>query len=95
MKRDSKNYLAWLAVALFCLSTVASAQFVLAYDSQVLGDLQYSRNALLRQRSELEEACSRKESQMADLQRDIGRLRAYMQDTDHALRNIDAALREN
>ncbi len=68
-------------------------QHVLAYDSQVQADLKYSRDALLKQRAEIEAACDSRLSQIAQLEQEIVRLRAYLKDIDRALQNIDHALK--
>ncbi|MDR3612737.1 MAG: hypothetical protein P4L53_04170 [Candidatus Obscuribacterales bacterium] len=76
-----------------CLLSSLIVQKVFAYDPQVEGDLNYSRNALLKQRSEIELACDRKMSQVAQLQNEIDRLHKYLEDTDRSLRYIDSALK--
>ncbi len=81
-------------IATLLFSTFLLLQMIaLAYDPKVESDLKYSRDALLKQRSELKAAIDRKGTQIVELQRDTDRLNAYLQDTDRALRNIDLALR--
>jgi 3-methyladenine DNA glycosylase Tag len=70
-------------------------QRAVAYDSHVEGNLKYSRDALLKQRSEIEAVCDRKAAQVAQLQSEIDRFHQYLEDTDRSLRNIDSALRGN
>jgi len=78
-----------------CLLSTLLWQRAVAYDSQVEGNLKYSRDALLKQRSEIEAACDRKAAQVAQLQSEIDRFHRYLQDTDRSLRNIDSALGGN
>jgi len=78
-----------------CLISAMVVQQVVAYDPHVAADLRYSRDALLKQRSEIAVACDKKSAQIVQLEQDIDRLHAYMQDTDRALGNIDIALRGN
>lgn len=82
---------AW--TGLFLLLSVLFITRVNAHSSGVESDLKNTRDALVKQRSDLEEAIDRKATQVANLQTDIDRLRAYLRDTDHALSNVDAALR--
>ncbi len=82
---------AW--TGLFLLLSVLFITRVNAHSSGVESDLKSTRDALVKQRSDLEEAIDRKATQVANLQSDIDRLRAYLRDTDHALSNVDAALR--
>jgi hypothetical protein len=88
------GWFACLACTLGLLSTMLF-QKVIAFDPHVSADLNYSRNALLKQRSELEGACEMKAQQITQLQSDIDRLHTYLKDTDRALSNIDIALRGN
>jgi uncharacterized membrane-anchored protein YhcB (DUF1043 family) len=85
----------WLIICGCSLGLVLAmlVQRVVAYDSGVDADLQYSRNALLKQRSELATACDNKAAQIAQLQLDIDRLHTYMKDTDRALGSIEIAIR--
>lgn len=78
---------------LFLFLSVLFISKVNAHSSGVESDLKSTRDALVKQRSDLEEAIDRKATQVATLQSDIDRLRAYLRDTDHALSNVDAALR--
>lgn len=64
-----------------------------AHTSRVESDLKSTRDALIKQRADIEEAIDRKASQVTSLQAEIDRLRAYLRDTDHALSSVDAALR--
>ncbi|HEY9714635.1 MAG TPA: hypothetical protein V6C72_14300 [Chroococcales cyanobacterium] len=62
-------------------------------ESRLVNDLLRSRDALVEQRQELEQASDRIAAQIADLQRKQVRIDAYLRDTDHALRNVDSSLR--
>jgi hypothetical protein len=88
---------AWLIAwsCSLCLLLAIVVQQVAAYDPHVAADLQYSRDALLKQRSEIAATCDRKSAQIAQLQQDIDRLHTYLQDTDRALGSIDIALKGN
>lgn len=82
--------------SLFLLLSVFTTQFISkvnAHSSGVESDLKSTRDALAKQRSDLEDLIDKKATQVANLQSDIDRLRAYLRDTDHALSNVDAALR--
>jgi len=63
--------------------------------SGLLGNLQRSRDALLTQRGELQDASSRIGSQINELQRQQERVDAYLRDTDRALQNVESALRSS
>ncbi len=94
MGAKKAQLLAWTSFSLI-LSVLISCLIpgVNAHSSSVEADLKSTRDALIKQRSDLEEAIDRKASQVTTLQTDIDRLRAYLKDTDHALSNVDAALR--
>lgn len=77
-----------LPVLVSCLLTAVDA-----YTSAVESDLKSTRDALLKQRSDIEETIDKKAGQVANLQSEIDRLRAYLRDTDHALTSVDSALR--
>ncbi len=94
MGSKKAQLLAWTSFSLI-LSVFISCLIpgVNAHSSSVEADLKSTRDALIKQRADIEEAIDRKAGQVASLQADIDRLRAYLRDTDHALTNVDAALR--
>lgn len=63
-----------------------------AYDPAISSNLMHSKDALLKQREELLDACDRRKSQIDRLQQEIERLQGYVRDTDRTLRDIDIAL---
>ncbi len=94
MGEKKSQLMAWTGLLmLFVALTSISLSGVNAYTSAVESDLKSTRDALLKQRSDIEEMIDKKNSQIANLQSDIDRLRAYLRDTDHALTSVDAALR--
>lgn len=94
MGSKKAQLLAWSSFSLILSVFISSLiQGVNAHSSIVESDLKSTRDALVKQRADIEEAIDRKASQVAGLQADIDRLRAYLRDTDHALSNVDAALR--
>ena len=64
-----------------------------AHGGNVESDLKEARDALLKQRSDLESLIDRKAGQVSNLQSEIDRLRVYLKDTDNALSNVDSALK--
>lgn len=94
MGTKKAQLLAWtsfsLILSVFITSTLSGVN---AHSSIVESDLKSTRDALIRQRADLEGAIDRKTGQINTLQTDIDRLKAYLKDTDHALSNVDAALR--
>lgn len=94
MSGKKSQLMAWIGFSLL-LSVLATFSLtgVNAHSSGVESDLKSTRDALIRQRADIEEAIDKKAGQVANLQSEIDRLRAYLRDTDHALSSVDAALR--
>jgi septal ring factor EnvC (AmiA/AmiB activator) len=83
-------------VAVFAVCMLAAGpwtQKLLAQGSDLSGNLFRSRDALLKQRSELQDASNRIDQQLAELSRQQDRIHEYLRDTDRALNDIDVALR--
>ena len=64
-------------------------------DTDLMNNLQRSRDALLRQRGELQDADARIGAQISELGQQQSRVEAYLRDTDSALRNVESAMRGN
>jgi hypothetical protein len=92
---SGKKTRAGLAYCTVFAGAIFAFQAARAYDIGVEADLKYSRDALLKQRGEIQLAVARKTAQIAESQSEVDRLQAYLQDTDRALRNVDLALRGN
>ena len=75
-----------LVIDIFTLAAVA-------YDGQVVANLKRSRDALLTQKTELENAEHRIDEQVIELHRQREQLDAYLRDTDRALRDVETALK--
>lgn len=94
MSGKKSQLMAWIGLSMLLIAlTSISLSGVNAHSSGVESDLKSTRDALIRQRADIEEAIDKKATQVANLQSDIDRLRAYLRDTDHALSSVDAALR--
>lgn len=94
MRAKRSQLLAWTGFSLM-LSVLFTSLLtgVNAHSSGVESDLKSTRDALIKQRADIEEAIDKKAGQVANIQSEIDRLRAYLRDTDHALSSVDAALR--
>lgn len=64
-----------------------------AFDQQVEAELKYSRDSLVKQRSDLETDLEHKAKQVAQLELEIQKTRANLKDTEHALGLIDTTLK--
>lgn len=64
-----------------------------AFDAAIEAELKYSRDALVKQKSDIESDLERKASQIAKLEAEMQRMRVSLKDTDHALGLIDTTLR--
>ncbi len=64
-----------------------------AFDSKLEADLKFSRDALVRQKGELETDLDAKVKQIAQLEMEVKRTQTYLKDTDHALGLIDNTLK--
>ncbi|MCW5823177.1 MAG: hypothetical protein KIT34_10265 [Cyanobacteria bacterium TGS_CYA1] len=94
MSGKKSQLIAWTGFSLLLSVFITfSLSSVNAHSSGVESDLKSTRDALLRQRADIEEAIDKKAGQVASLQSEMDRLRAYLRDTDHALSSVDAALR--
>jgi hypothetical protein len=62
-------------------------------DTGVYGNLNRSRDALLDQRAHLQQAADGISQKIAELQRQLDSVNAYLRDTDNAVRDIDNALK--
>ncbi|MCA9805409.1 MAG: hypothetical protein KC777_25740 [Cyanobacteria bacterium HKST-UBA02] len=69
------------------------AGYVQAYDQTVYNNLSKTRDALIDQRSHLEEKADEIKRKMADLDRQLDMVNSYLRDTDRSLRNIEDAIR--
>ncbi len=65
----------------------------MAYDGQVEANLKRSRDALHTQKTELENATHRIDTQILELRKQRDELQSYLQDTERALRNVELALK--
>lgn len=64
-----------------------------AFDQQVEAELKYSRDSLVKQRSDLETDLEHKAKQVAQLELEMQKTRAHLKDTEHALGLIDTTLK--
>ena len=64
-----------------------------ALDSGVYNNLNRSRDALLTQRKNLQDAADNLNRRIGDLQRQLDSVNSYLRDTDSAIRDVDSALR--
>lgn len=64
-----------------------------AFDSKVEAELKYSRDELVKQKTDLEIDLEQKAKQVAQLEMEIQKVRANLKDTDHALNMIDTTLK--
>lgn len=64
-----------------------------AFDSKVEAELKYSRDALVRQKTDLETDLEHKAKQIAAIEMEMQKMRANLKDTDHALNMIDTTLK--
>jgi len=65
-----------------------------AVDTQVYGNLNRSRDALLNQRAHLQEVADGLKRRMDDTQKQLDSVNSYLRDTDNAIRDVDSALRQ-
>jgi len=85
-----KRRIFMLAIGLLPMLIVSVA---IAYDSQVVDRLEKSRDALLDQKSRLEESDQRMGETIDELMLKRDRVKTYLRDTDDALREVEIALR--
>jgi hypothetical protein len=79
-----------VAVGLFPVLIVSMA---IAYDSLVTDRLERSRDALLDQKTRLEESDQRLGEAIDELNTKRDRVKTYLRDTDESLREVEIALR--
>jgi len=79
------------AVLLATAGWVGSA--ATALDSGVYDNLNRSRDALLTQRKNLQDASDRLNRRIAELQRQLDSVNSYLRDTDNAIRDVESALK--
>ena len=91
----SKPTKTFLSAAAFLTLAILLIEAAAAYDPRIEQDLRRSRDALLTQKDELERAGNSIDDKVSELQKQRERIDYYLRDTDRALRNIDAALRNN
>ncbi|HEY9677362.1 MAG TPA: hypothetical protein V6C76_05110 [Drouetiella sp.] len=63
-----------------------------AYNPQILNSLNRSRDALLTQRSHLQQAADDTRARIGELQTKLDSINSYLSDTDKAIRDVEAAL---
>jgi uncharacterized protein YlxW (UPF0749 family) len=75
------------------LLPVVIVSMAIAYDSMVVDRLERSRDALLDQKTQLEESDQRLGETIDELNRKRDRVQTYLRDTDKALMEVELALR--
>lgn len=63
-----------------------------AYNASIINSLARSRDALLTQRSHLQDAANETKGKIAELQGKLDSINAYLTDTDNALRDVESAM---
>ena len=64
-----------------------------AFDPKIEAELKYSRDTLVKQRTDLETDLEHKAKQVAQLELEIQKTRAHLKDTEHALGLINTTLK--
>ena len=88
-KKSLKSACLWSLFALLFYSV----GYANAYDSVVLRNLYKSRDALLDQKSHLQEKSDNIKKAINDLNRQLNVVESYLRDTDKNIRDIDDAIR--
>jgi hypothetical protein len=86
----AKRWALMVAVGVFL---VLIASVAIAYDSLVTDRLERSRDALLDQKTRLEESDQRLGETIDELNVKRDRVKTYLRDTDESLREVEIALR--
>jgi hypothetical protein len=84
---------AWVKLAVVGGSLFLSVLAVAAYDPMVVDRLERSRDALLDQKTALEQSDRNLGDTIDELSRKRDRVQTYLRDTDKALLEVDLALR--
>lgn len=69
------------------------AGYVQAYDQTVYNNLSKTRDALIDQRTHLEEKADGIKKTISELERQLDMVNSYLRDTDRSLRNIEDAIK--
>ncbi len=80
-------------LSLFLLVVIGWFGNAASADSGVYDNLDRSRQALLNQRAHLQESADQINQRIAQLQRQLDSINAYLRDTDNAIRDVDNALK--
>jgi septal ring factor EnvC (AmiA/AmiB activator) len=85
------------ALALLLLSAVAALSFsmgyVHAYSSEIRNNLNKTRDALLDQRSHLQQRADQLTLSIQELNRQLDVVNSYLRDTDRNIRDVEDALK--
>lgn len=90
MKISTIVWIALVLVTTVCITVLLPSK---AFDPHVEAELKYSRDSLVKQRSDLETDLEQKAKQVAQLEMEIQRTRASLKDTERALGLIDNTLK--
>lgn len=87
-RHQSLKLIALLAVCLLCWFSGRAS----AYNASILNSLARSRDALLTQRSHLQDAADETKQKISELQSKLDSINSYLADTDNALRDVESAM---
>ena len=65
-----------------------------AYSTEVVNNLKRTRDALLDQRSHLDQNAANIKRKISEYERQLDVVNSYLRDTDNALRDVDDAIRK-
>ncbi|MBK9144173.1 MAG: hypothetical protein IPM23_16890 [Candidatus Melainabacteria bacterium] len=88
-----RQKLSLLVLIVLASSLSYCAGYVRAYDQTVYNNLFKTRDALIDQRTHLEEKADEIKKKMAELDRQLDVVNSYLRDTDRSLRNIEDAIK--
>ena len=81
-----------VSIAFAVVLSSMGAGYVLAYSTQVVGNLQRTRDALLDQRTHLRSTADRIKLKINDLQKQLDVVNGYLADTERSLKDVEDAL---